>query len=70
MTTDIIDASMTVNAVLAQHPTTGAVFNEYGIDMCCGGDLPLDEAATREGVELSVLLDALAKAAGIATATR
>ncbi len=70
MTPDSINPAQTVNAVLAQHPSAGTVFNDFGIDMCCGGDLSLTDAARREGVELAVLLDALAKATDTAAVPR
>lgn len=41
-------------------PASAAVFNRLGVDTCCGGGLPLDQAARQAGVELSELLEALA----------
>ena len=40
-----IDTTVTVNDVLVQHPEAVSVFNEFGIDACCGGDASLEEAA-------------------------
>ena len=54
-----LDPTSTVNALMAQDPRTVAVFDRFGLDTCCGGDSPLDEAARREGVELEALLAAL-----------
>jgi len=51
--------SMTVNETVLREPRTIAVLNAYGIDSCCGGSLPLEEAAARHGVELQQLLAAL-----------
>lgn len=40
-----------------------AVFNEYGVDSCCGGAATLREAALEAGVAVDQLLDALETAA-------
>ena len=58
-TTDRIDVSLSVNEVLRLYPGTIAVFNDFGIDACCGGAAPLDEAAARDGADLGALLAAL-----------
>lgn len=64
MTTTIgkIDAQMTVNEVLRLYPATLSVFNEYGIDTCCGGGIALSVAAERDGIDLAVLLSRLQQA--------
>jgi regulator of cell morphogenesis and NO signaling len=51
-----ITANQTVNEILQQYPQTLPVFNEFGIDSCCGGGLPLDVATERDGVDLGLLL--------------
>ena len=63
MTDREIDPGMSVNDVIRRHPSTITVFNELGIDACCGGAASIDEAARRDGVESSVLLAALRDAA-------
>lgn len=63
-----IPATMTVNEAIRRFPATVAVFNEYGIDACCGGAVPIDEAARRDGADPEALLAALQRAAeGTAT---
>ena len=63
MQTDIgIGRTSTVNDVLQRHPETVAVFNEFGIDACCGGAYSLDEAASRDGADAAALLAALRSA--------
>jgi regulator of cell morphogenesis and NO signaling len=62
-----IDTETTVNEVIRMYPETVAVFNELGIDACCGGDASIAEAAWRDGVDLGSLmarLDAVAAAGG------
>lgn len=33
-----------------------ALFEHYGIDFCCGGDKPLNQACTDQGVSLEDIL--------------
>ena len=54
-----IDTTVTVNDVLVQHPEAVSVFNEFGIDACCGGDASLEEAAQRDGANVQALIAAL-----------
>lgn len=63
MTRNQIDSEMTVNDVIRRYPGTITVFNEFGIDACCGGAASIDEAARRDGVEPRMLLTALRDAA-------
>lgn len=58
-----IDANLTVNEVIRRHPATVAVFNDFGIDACCGGAAPLAQAAMRDGVDPVALLEAVRAAA-------
>ena len=55
-TTATIDMETTVNEVIRMYPESVSVFNEMGIDACCGGDASLAEAARRDGVDLGSLL--------------
>jgi regulator of cell morphogenesis and NO signaling len=54
-----IDAAATVNEILSQHPATVSVFNDFGIDACCGGDASLAEAARRDDADIVALIAAL-----------
>ena len=49
----------TVNEILQQCPQTVSVFNEFGIDSCCGGGVPIAVAAERDGVDQQELLERL-----------
>ncbi len=51
-----ISARTTVGAVATEHPLTARVFARHGIDFCCGGGRPLDEACQAEGLDLSQIL--------------
>lgn len=55
-------AAMTVNEIVRKYPATIAVFNEFGIDSCCGGGVELSVAAERDSVEMAVLIDRLNRA--------
>ena len=61
-TTMTIDRSSTVNEVIAAYPDTIAVFNAFGVDLCCGGDDTLEEAAMHSQVDADGLLASLGAA--------
>ncbi len=60
---DITSASI-VNETLRKFPVTTGVFNQFGIDACCGGAVSISEAATRDGANPDELLNALNGAIG------
>lgn len=60
-TTDL-DCRLSVNAVIARHPSTTKVFNAHGIDTCCGGAKSVEEAAREAGVDPAVLCGELVAA--------
>jgi len=59
----VISAQQTVNEVIRVHPATTGVFNQFGIDSCCGGATSIHEAAVRDGADPEALLAALNQAA-------
>ena len=64
-----IDTESTVNDVIRMYPESVSVFNQLGIDACCGGDASLAEAARRDGVDVGVLLARLDIIAGVGEGT-
>lgn len=54
-----IDAAATVDQVVRDCPATIGVFNEFGIDSCCGGSVPISVAAERDGADAQLLLQRL-----------
>ncbi len=50
---------LTVNDIIRLWPATVAVFNSWGIDACCGGAVPVREAAERDGADPVALARAL-----------
>jgi iron-sulfur cluster repair protein YtfE (RIC family) len=63
-TTQTIGPEMQVNRIIQLFPGTLPVFHAAGIDSCCGGALPVEEAARRHGFEPEQLLAELRRAAG------
>ena len=56
---DAPTADMTVNEIVARFPATVAAFNQFGVDTCCGGGVPLQLAAERDGLDPEALLAAV-----------
>ena len=53
-----------VGDIAAHVPGATDVFRRFGIDFCCHGNAPLDEAARRRGVDVDILVDALSALEG------
>lgn len=65
MRTEIeLDPELTVNEVIRRIPAAVSVFSRHGIDTCCGGDLSVDEAARRHGVDPEKILEEVRGSAG------
>jgi regulator of cell morphogenesis and NO signaling len=58
--------TLTVNEIIRRWPAALEVFNRFGIDACCGGAVPLAEAAARDGADPEALRRALEEALGAA----
>lgn len=52
-------STTTVHEVLAEIAGAEEVFRRFGIDTCCGGELPVATAAEHHEVDLDRLLEAL-----------
>jgi len=65
MPTNTLDAPITImaddqlNTIVARYPQTLPVLQQFGLDTCCGGALPLHTAAQHHGIDLAELLAAL-----------
>lgn len=55
----------TVEEIAREHPDSLEVFQQYRIDLCCGGSLTLAEVARKHGIDLGRLLRDLEKIARI-----
>lgn len=53
----------TVGDIVVRQPALAAVFEEAGIDYCCGGKNTLEEACRKQGINAQSFLAALAKTA-------
>jgi regulator of cell morphogenesis and NO signaling len=56
---EVIALASVVNDVIQSHPATTNVFNEFGIDTCCGGAVSINDAALRDAADPAALLIAL-----------
>lgn len=57
-----IDLTTTVGQLVAERPGRARVFEQFGIDYCCGGKVPLQEACATGGIEAQAVLRALHQA--------
>ena len=49
-----------IGELVAQNPLRSKVFDEFGLDFCCGGKQTLEEACKKRNVDLKVVLTRLA----------
>ena len=56
-------ATQTIGELVAQDYRAAQVFERYGIDFCCGGQVALSEACRLQGIEVAQLLRELHQAA-------
>ncbi len=54
-------STLTVGELVAQEPNRARVFEQFGIDYCCGGKIPLAEACAAGDISLDAVQDALEK---------
>ncbi|MDN5696624.1 MAG: iron-sulfur cluster repair di-iron protein [Rubrobacter sp.] len=57
----MISAQKTVSDLVVERPGRSRLFEEVGIDYCCGGGVPLEQACGAAGVELETVLEELAR---------
>ena len=48
-----------VKDIVNEFPKSSDVFKKHRIDFCCGGNIPIEQAAARSNVELDLLLSEL-----------
>src|SRR5215470_15429219 len=49
----------TVREVAVENPAAARVFERFGVDYCCGGNQPLEQACARAGVSLDEVIRSL-----------
>lgn len=57
----VITEQSTVSELATQAPATVRVFQQYGIDFCCGGKRPLAEACAERRLDLDAVIGELRK---------
>jgi len=57
-----ITAEKTVSELVRERPSRSRVFEELGIDYCCGGKKPLSEACAKKGHSVDAVLEAIGEA--------
>jgi regulator of cell morphogenesis and NO signaling len=62
-----VDEKTTVRDLVGRYPQTRPVFEQHGIDYCCGGGKRLADAAREHNLKLPELVEALEKALKEAT---
>jgi regulator of cell morphogenesis and NO signaling len=55
----LMSLTATVGELVAQRPSRSRVFEQFKIDFCCGGKLPLAEACQKKGIDPKAVLAAL-----------
>jgi regulator of cell morphogenesis and NO signaling len=64
-TTTSFKGTDTVGSIVAKRPALSRVFEQAGIDYCCGGKIPLDDACRKKGIDSAQLLATLEQAAAV-----
>jgi regulator of cell morphogenesis and NO signaling len=54
-----LDTSITVGQLVADRPSRSRVFQQLGIDFCCGGKKPLEEVCRAKGLDPNTVLRTL-----------
>lgn len=54
-----LDTSITVGQLVVDRPSRSRVFQQLGIDFCCGGKKPLEEACRAKGLDPNTVLRTL-----------
>jgi regulator of cell morphogenesis and NO signaling len=62
----IVNQRQTVGEIAAASPGAARVFENHGIDYCCGGNRPLEDVCREKGLDSGTLLAELAQATGTA----
>lgn len=56
MTTATVNENTWVSDIVSEMPRTGDLFRELRIDFCCGGKMPLQQAAQERGLDTAEVL--------------
>jgi regulator of cell morphogenesis and NO signaling len=59
----VVDLRDTVGELVARHPALSRIFEAAGVDYCCGGKRPLEEACRQKGLDPAAFAARLQEAA-------
>src|SRR5690348_8412967 len=59
----MVTTTQTVRDITTENPSAVRVFEKYGIEYCCGGQVPLAEACAAKGVNIDDVIASLQAAA-------
>lgn len=62
----VVDLRDTVGELVARQPALSRIFEEAGVDYCCGGKRPLEEACRQKGLDPTTFAARLQEAAAAA----
>lgn len=57
--TEMFKVTDTVGSIVAQRPAVSRVFEQAGIDYCCGGKIPLGDVCQKQGIDPQTFLASL-----------
>ena len=63
-----ISMEMTVGQLVTERPARSRVFEQFGIDYCCGGKKPLEVACKQRGLDANTLTSGLIAASALPSA--
>jgi len=66
----VVIAEKTVREIAVENPVATRVFEKFGIDYCCGGSQPFEQACARAGVGVEEILDSIEMEEETARASR
>ncbi|MCC6487655.1 MAG: iron-sulfur cluster repair di-iron protein [Candidatus Hydrogenedentes bacterium] len=58
-----ISPEVTIGELVAERPSRSRIFEQLGIDYCCGGKKPLSEACAKKGLDPAMILERLEREA-------
>jgi regulator of cell morphogenesis and NO signaling len=62
-----LNKATTVGQLVAERPLRAAILEQYGIDYCCGGKIPLEQACATKGINVDEVLEKIAAADDISS---
>lgn len=51
-----LDPETPIGQIVADHPSSARIFEQLGVDYCCGGDRSLTDACAKEGLDATTVI--------------